>query len=84
MSVAPNVTKEFPPAFVSAGNADPLGPQSIAMADAIQGAGGKVERLFFPADYKPPLGHEYQFDLDTAAGKLALARSVKWLNEIGN
>lgn len=82
MSVAPNVTAAFPPAFISAGNADPLGPQSVAMADALEAKGVKVERLFFPKDYQPPLGHEYQFDLDTEAGKLALARSVEWLNRL--
>lgn len=82
MSVAPNITSAFPPAFISAGNADPLGPQSIAMADALRAKGVKVETLFFPADYKPPLGHEYQFDLDTDAGKLALARSIEWLKTL--
>jgi acetyl esterase/lipase len=83
MSVAPNVTAAFPPAFISAGNADPLGPQSVAMADALQAKGVKVERLFFRPDYHPPLGHEYQFDLDTEAGQLALSRSVAWLNSLG-
>lgn len=82
MSVAPHITKAYPPAFVSAGNADPLGPQSVAIAEAISKAGVPVERLFFPPDYKPPLGHEYQFDLDTDAGKLALQRSVAWLRRL--
>jgi acetyl esterase/lipase len=82
MSVAPNVTAAFPPTFISAGNADPLGPQSVAMADALQSKGVKVTRLFFPKDYAPPLGHEYQFDLDTEAGKLALVRSTDWLNSL--
>lgn len=83
MSVAPNVTSAFPPAFVSAGNADPLGPQSVAMADALAAQGVKVERLFFPKNHRPPLGHEYQFNLDTAAGKLALTQSTAWLNSLG-
>lgn len=82
MSVAPNVTAAFPPSFISAGNADPLGPQSVAMADALETKGVKVERLFFPAGYKPPLGHEYQFDLDSEAGRLALARSTAWLKTL--
>lgn len=82
MSVAPNVTAAFPPTFISAGNADPLGPQSVAMADALQSKGVNVERLFYPKTYAPPLGHEYQFDLDTEAGKLALVRSTAWLNSL--
>lgn len=79
LSVAPHVTSQFPPTFISAGNADPLEPQSVAMARALRSAGVDVEELFFPADYRPPLGHEYQFDIDSAAGQLALKRSVDWL-----
>lgn len=82
MSVAPHITKAYPPTFISAGNADPLGPQSVAIAEAISKAGVPVERLFFPPDYKPPLGHEYQFDLDTDAGRLALEKSVTWLRSL--
>jgi acetyl esterase len=82
MSVAPHLTSNFPPAFISAGNADPLGPQSVAIAGALSDAGVPVEKLFFPADYNPPLGHEYQFDLDSDAGKLALEQSVAWLRKL--
>jgi hypothetical protein len=53
------------------------------MADALEAKGVNVERLFFPKDYQPPLGHEYQFDLDSDAGKLALTRTVAWLNRLG-
>lgn len=79
MSVASHITAAYPPAFVSAGNADPLALQSVAIAEAIKEAGVPVETLFFPADYDPPLGHEYQFDIDGEAGRLALQRSVSWL-----
>jgi acetyl esterase/lipase len=82
MSVAPHLTRAFPPAFVSAGNADPLGPQSVAIAGALKKAGVPVTTLFFPEDYKPALGHEYQFDLDSAAGRLALQQSVHWLRQL--
>jgi acetyl esterase/lipase len=82
MSVAAHLTSTFPPAFVSAGNADPLGPQSEELTHALVSAGIPVEALLFPADYEPPLRHEYQFDLDGAAGKLALQRSVEWLRRL--
>lgn len=82
MNVAPNITSNYPPAFVSAGNADPLGPQSVSFADSLEAKGVVVDRLFFPAGYEPPLGHEYQFDLDTAAGREALTRSVTWLRNL--
>jgi acetyl esterase len=80
-SVPRHVTPLFPPAFVSAGNADPLGPQSVAMADAIRAQGVATDTLFFPADHKPPLGHEYQFNLDQDAGREALERLVAFLNK---
>jgi acetyl esterase/lipase len=79
MSIIPNLTPAFPPAFISAGNADPLGPQSVALALALTANGTSVTSLFFAADHQPPLPHEYQFDLDTEAGRLALQRSTEWL-----
>lgn len=82
MSVATHITAGFPPTFISAGNADPLAPQSIALAEALDARGVAVETLFFPAATEPPLGHEYQFDLDGEAGKLALDRVVRWLQAL--
>ncbi|MFO1351485.1 MAG: alpha/beta hydrolase [Gammaproteobacteria bacterium] len=78
-SVIHYVSAEFPPAFISAGNADPLLPQSRAFADAVAGRGVRVDSLFFPDGYKPALPHEYQFNLDTEAGQLALERSLQFL-----
>jgi acetyl esterase/lipase len=62
LSVARRVTARFPPAFVSAGNADPLLPHSDELA--------------------PPLGHEYQFDLDGEAGRAALDRLVAFARRV--
>jgi acetyl esterase/lipase len=79
MSVNRHVTADYPPAFVSAGNADPLAPQSALMAKTIAEKGVAVDTLFFPADYSPPLPHEYQFNLDEAAGSEALERLTAFL-----
>ena len=73
------ITAAFPPTFISAGNADPLLGQSIAFANSLADQGVRVERLFFPKDYSPALPHEYQFNLDTDAGPIALGRSVDFL-----
>lgn len=75
-SVARHVTASFPPTFISAGNADPLLPHSRALAVALMRQGVAVDTLFFPPDQDPPLGHEYQFDLDGRAGRIALERSM--------
>lgn len=71
-SVARHVTAAFPPAFVSAGNDDPLEAHSRALARAIAARGVPVETLFFPDEHTPPLSHEYQFNLDTDSGRAAL------------
>jgi acetyl esterase len=79
-SVARHVTPAFPPSFVSAGNADPLEPHSRALVAALEAQGVYVDALFFPKDYAPALAHEYQFDLDTEAGRQAMERSVAFLH----
>jgi len=82
MFVAEYLSADFPPAFISVGNADPLAPDSYALAASLRGLGVPVETLFFPADHEPRLPHEYQFDLDGAAGQLALSRSLAFLESL--
>ncbi len=81
MSVLPWITSKFPPTFISAGNADPLLGQSKAFAQSLARNGVATTPVFFPDDHQPGLGHEYQFDLATRAGQMALDRSVEWLKE---
>ena len=71
-----HVTNAFPPVFITAGNADPLLPQSQALAGALDAAGVDVDTLFYPADHQPPLGHEYQFDVELPDGCAARERLV--------
>lgn len=82
MSVAPHLTPDFPPSFITAGNADPLAPQSEALAQELAARGVAVDSLFFPPDHTPPLGHEYQFDQSTEAGRQALDRAVLFLDRL--
>jgi acetyl esterase/lipase len=79
-SVARFVTAGFPPAFISAGNADPLLPHSRELAQSLAKLGVVVDSLFFADEHKPALPHEYQFNLDTEEGREALERSVKFLS----
>jgi acetyl esterase/lipase len=80
-SVVNHVTAAFPPTFISVGNADPLREHSHAFAQALRERGVPVRTVFFPDDHGPALPHEYQFDLDTDAGRLALERSLAFLEE---
>jgi acetyl esterase len=82
MSVRNHVTRDFPPSFISAGNADPLLPQSRDLADTLTKLAVKVDALFFPETYEPPLGHEYQFNLDNDAGQQALDHMLRFLEKL--
>jgi len=79
LSVVRHIAAGFPPIFISVGNADPAAPQSYEVADVALRQGVTVDSLFFSEMDVPPLGHEYQFYLDTDAGKLSLERSVNFL-----
>lgn len=81
-SVTHFLTSSFPPAFISAGNNDPLLPQSQLMAKKLAENNIPIDTLFFPENHQPALGHEYQFKLNDA-GNLALERSLKFIKSIG-
>lgn len=78
-SVTHYVTGAFPPAFISSGNGDPWAPQAVALTRRLKELGVEVDSLFFPADYSPQLPHEYQFNLDRAAGQEALDRMLAFV-----
>ncbi|WP_408515419.1 alpha/beta hydrolase [Paraburkholderia sediminicola] len=81
-SVVRYVSEDFPPTFISAGNADPLREQSVAFAQALARQSVVTRQLFFPSAYLPPLPHEYQFNLGAAGGQLALEQSVQFLEQL--
>lgn len=83
MSSLNHVTADFPPTFISGGNADPLTPnQSKALATKLEELGVAVTPLFFPDNHEPRLPHEYQFNLDNADGQHALDESVTFLESV--
>jgi acetyl esterase/lipase len=86
MSTINFVTKDFPPVYITGGNADPLTEaQSKPMAARLQKLGVSVDSLFWPADYTPALPHEYQFRLDLEAAQTALTHTLDFLEaRLGN
>lgn len=76
MAIPHHVTAAFPPAFVTAGNADPLVAHSETLVAALESHGVEVEALLYAPDHQPPLPHEYQFDLSLEDGSLALQRVI--------
>ncbi|MBP1159204.1 MULTISPECIES: alpha/beta hydrolase [unclassified Rhodococcus (in: high G+C Gram-positive bacteria)] len=82
MSTILHVTGQFPPTYISGGNADPLtDTQSVPLAERLRGLDVDVTTVFYPADHKPALGHEYQFKLDNEDGRLALERTIEFLRK---
>ena len=79
MSAYYHVSKDFPPTFISGGNADPLtNVQSIPFGDELSSLGVPVTKLFYPADHKPALPHEYQFTFNQD-GENAFTSTVQFL-----
>jgi acetyl esterase/lipase len=78
-SVVHHVTPAFPPSLVTVGNADPLRPHSEALVERLGAVGADAEAVFFPDDHEPPLGHEYQFDLDGEAGQRFLQALIAFV-----
>jgi len=76
MSVPNHINPQFPATFITAGNADPLLSQSQSFAKALAVHDVDVETLFYPQDYVPALGHEFQFELTTPEGRDATDRLV--------
>jgi acetyl esterase len=80
-SLFAHVPPDLLPLFLSAGNADPLLPQTEGLAQVAARRGIPVDLLVFPPDHQPPLGHEYQFTLD-ASGEEALSRLLAYLGRV--
>lgn len=81
-SIINYINGDYPPSFISAGNGDPLLSHSKALARKLVQINAKVDTLFFPQEMQPALPHEYQFILDTDAGKTALQQSLHFLNSL--
>lgn len=79
-SLPQHVSGNFPPTFITAGNADPLEVHSRTMAAGLQQAGVPTQTLFYPDGYEPALGHEYQFELATPAAQHALDEMLGFLD----
>ncbi|WP_434401204.1 alpha/beta hydrolase [Planococcus sp. 11815] len=80
MSTIQHVTPAYPDVFISAGDADPLEPQSVALADSLRIKGVDVTDVFFRGTDKN-LKHEYQYALDTNDGQETLQKTLEFLLE---
>ena len=82
MSTINYVTADFPPTYITGGNADPLTKgNSKPFAAKLESLGVDVTTLFWPADYTPPLPHEYQFRLNLDAAQTSLTQSLAFVQQ---
>ena len=83
MSTLDYVTADFPAAWITGGNGDPLTPnQSVPLADRLRELGVDVTDLFYADDHEPSLPHEYQFHLDFADAQTALEDIVSFAQRV--
>ena len=83
MSIPSHVDHRFPPTYISGGNGDNLTlTQSVPLADRLEDLGVPLVRKFWPQDYKPALGHEYQFQLHRPEAMESLQETVAFLEDV--
>ena len=79
MSAYYHVTKNYPPVYISGGNADSLtNAQAKPFADLLTSLGVNVTENFFADDHKPALPHEYQFNIDNQDGVTAFQKTINF------
>lgn len=78
MSTVHHITAHYPPVFITAGDADPLEPQSLEFAASLQQRSVPVTTQFWHASGRN-LGHDYQFQLDKPEAKLTLTNTLTFL-----
>jgi acetyl esterase/lipase len=79
LSTVKQITSEYPPVFVSVGDADPLEPQSIELIKALENNGVEVDPFLFNGT-NANLGHDYQYTLASLPAQQALAKVINFLD----
>lgn len=78
LSTARHITAQYPPTFVSVGDADPFHAQSKELVTALKRASVSVTTLFWDGS-GAGLGHEYQFKFQHPQARTAFQRTLTFL-----
>ena len=78
LSTAEHITPEYPPVFLTVGDADPLEPQSLELKDILERNGVEVEPVLFTGT-GAGLGHDYMMELDTEAARQTMDEALDFL-----
>lgn len=82
LSATHTATEDYPPTFISVGDADPFAPQADQLIGALQAQNVAVTALLWDkAQPAPELGHEYQFDFSLPHAHQAFAAVRQFLAE---
>lgn len=80
-SITPYVSSDFPPTFITSGDADPLELQARALAARLKELAVPTEAVFFATG--SGLNHEFQFNLDMPQARDTLAGMTVFLADPG-
>ncbi|WP_010289770.1 alpha/beta hydrolase [Kurthia massiliensis] len=79
-SIARHVTSDFPPSYVTDGNAFTFPEQGQALVKALKEKDVPVQSRFFD-DTDEKIWHEYQFSLNTEAAQRSMAETIAFLKK---
>jgi acetyl esterase/lipase len=78
LSIVNHVTPNYPPVFITVGDADALQPQSLEFIDVLKKNGVEVESVLFTGT-GANLGHDYMMELDTIPAQQTLEKALDFL-----
>lgn len=79
-SLVNQVTADFPPTYITDGNAFSFEDQGIALADRLKALKVPVTALFYKNE-KKQITHEYQFDYKTEEAKQCYEQTLNFVNQ---
>lgn len=80
MSTVNHITENYPPVFLTDGNADWFAPQAKELLKALQNRCVSVTALLFDGCHDK-LGHEFQFDMKTSEARQVLYSTIAFLKQ---
>jgi len=78
LSTIKHVTPDYPPVFLTVGDADPLASQTLELLEVLKKKDVEVEDVLFTGT-NTNLGHDYMMDLDTEPAQRTLEKALGFL-----
>ncbi|MCS5717731.1 alpha/beta hydrolase [Herbiconiux sp. CPCC 205763] len=81
LSTTDQITAEYPPTFITVGDADPFATQGLELADRLKSQGVSTTALFWTGSGKG-LQHEYQFNFSLPEAVKAFEQTTAFLEGV--